>query len=95
MTKVISHKIQSLIDQAGTDSSGKWLSLEQAEKLVNLVLSTCGEMNREQSYELMGAIEDISELGECDGTSMHTLREIQSYLNHNTMYKYFNEVIYE
>lgn len=34
-------KIKELIKRAGTDSSGKWLSVDRAEELVRLVVAEC------------------------------------------------------
>jgi hypothetical protein len=35
------NKIEELIKQAGTDSSGKWISVEQAHRLANLIIDEC------------------------------------------------------
>lgn len=34
-------KIRELIKRAGTDSSGKWVSVDNAEELVRLVVAEC------------------------------------------------------
>lgn len=34
----MNEKLKHLIEQVGTDSSGKWMRIDQAEKLVRLVL---------------------------------------------------------
>ena len=34
-------RIQELMVQAGTDVSGKWMSLEQAEKFAKLIVREC------------------------------------------------------
>ncbi len=34
-------KIQQLINQAGTDVSGKWISIEQAHRLAELIIAEC------------------------------------------------------
>ena len=34
-------KIEELINQVGTDVSGKWLRIDNAEMLVNLVVKEC------------------------------------------------------
>lgn len=38
---MMNEKIQQLIKQAGTDVSGKWLSIEQAQKLSELIIDEC------------------------------------------------------
>lgn len=35
------NKIETLIKQAGVDSSGKWMSIEQAHKLAELIINEC------------------------------------------------------
>lgn len=37
-------KIKELMRQAGTDSSGKWLGVDNVEKLVELVARECAEI---------------------------------------------------
>jgi hypothetical protein len=39
--KMKMNKIEQLIKQAGTDSSGKWMSIEQAQKLAHLIVNEC------------------------------------------------------
>ncbi len=38
---MMNEKIQQLIKQAGADSSGKWMSIEQAHKLAELIINEC------------------------------------------------------
>ena len=35
------NKIRDLIQQVGTDTSGKWISIDKAEELVKLVVVEC------------------------------------------------------
>jgi len=44
-------RIQDLILQVGTDTSGKWMRVDQVEKFAELIVAEC--INRE---ELLGAI---------------------------------------
>lgn len=41
-------RIQQLITQAGTDTSGKWMSLDHAEVFAELILQTCAD----RAYQL-------------------------------------------
>jgi len=34
-------KIKKLVKQAGTDTSGKWISVDNAEKVAELILRDC------------------------------------------------------
>ena len=50
LARVISEQNNSLYDrliaQAGTDSSHKWISIDQAERLIDLVVAECcGTLN--------------------------------------------------
>ena len=35
------NKIQSLIERAGTDTSGKWISLDNAQELAIMIVAEC------------------------------------------------------
>jgi len=48
--------IKSLISQVGTDSSGKWMSVDDVEELVNLVVRKCAEFANEHNSE----VEDVT-----------------------------------
>jgi hypothetical protein len=37
-------RIQELMTQAGTDSSGKWMGIEHAEKFAKLIVRECAEI---------------------------------------------------
>ncbi len=39
--RTMMNKIDALIKQAGTDSSGKWISIEQAHRLADLIINEC------------------------------------------------------
>ena len=39
----MNERIQKLIKQAGTDTSGKWMGAEHAEKLVESVVEECNQ----------------------------------------------------
>ena len=39
----MNQRIQELMKQAGTDTSGKWMGAEHAEKLVELVVEECNQ----------------------------------------------------
>ena len=38
----MNERIKELMKQAGTDSSGKWMGLEHAEKFAELIVRECG-----------------------------------------------------
>jgi hypothetical protein len=37
-------RIKELMKQAGTDSSGKWMSVDHAEKFAELIVRQCAEI---------------------------------------------------
>jgi hypothetical protein len=37
-------QIQQLIQQAGTDCSGKWMSMDHAEKFAELIVAECSKI---------------------------------------------------
>jgi hypothetical protein len=43
-------QIETLMKQAGTDTSGKWMGIEHAEKLVELVVKEC--INKIETYRI-------------------------------------------
>lgn len=38
---MMNNKIQELIKRAGTDSSGKWISIDNVEELIKTVIAEC------------------------------------------------------
>lgn len=37
----MNEKLKQLIEEVGTDSSGKWMRMDQAEKLAKLIVDEC------------------------------------------------------
>jgi predicted sugar kinase len=46
----MNERIQSLITQAGTDTSGKWMSTDHAEKFAGLIVRECVKEMSQQMY---------------------------------------------
>jgi hypothetical protein len=40
----MNNRIKELMKQAGTDSSGKWMSVDHAEKFAKLIVRQCAEI---------------------------------------------------
>lgn len=40
---VVNQKIKELMAQAGTDTSGKWMGVDHAERFVDLIIKECFE----------------------------------------------------
>ena len=47
-------RIKELIDQVGTDSSGKWMRLDQAESLAELIIRECANICMEMAAKCAG-----------------------------------------
>jgi hypothetical protein len=39
----MSERIKQLMQQAGTDTSGKWMGVDRAEKFAELIVRECGQ----------------------------------------------------
>ena len=48
----MNHTIQELMKQAGTDTSGKWMSIDNAEKFAMLVIKAYNEELKESRREV-------------------------------------------
>jgi hypothetical protein len=61
----MNERIQELIKQAGTDTSGKWMGVEHAEKLAELIVAECLKIakNREDEFESAGLLEQSNAVG--------------------------------
>jgi hypothetical protein len=56
-------RINELIEQVGTDSSGKWMRIDQAESLAELIIRECGHVAWKCGSELLiMRLKNISEL---------------------------------
>ena len=44
----MNERIQELIDKAGTDVSGKWISRDHAEKFAKLIVRECIDINQQE-----------------------------------------------
>ena len=45
-------QIQELMTQAGTDTSGKWMGVEHAEKFAELIVKECIEISKKIETDL-------------------------------------------
>lgn len=44
----MNERIKELMQQAGTDTSGKWMGVDNAEKFAELVVRECIELNKRE-----------------------------------------------
>jgi hypothetical protein len=40
----MNERIKQLMDQAGTDTSGKWMGVDHAEKFAELIVNECADL---------------------------------------------------
>lgn len=43
----MNERIKELIKQVGTDVSGKWMNVDNSEKLANLIIQECNNLNKQ------------------------------------------------
>jgi hypothetical protein len=48
----MNERVQALIEQVGTDVSGKWISVDDAEKLTELIVQECAWLVDENDISL-------------------------------------------
>jgi hypothetical protein len=51
----MNHRIKELLNQAGTDVSGKWMNVDNAEKFAELIVRECAELATKE-YNNQGVI---------------------------------------
>ena len=49
----MNNRIKELIEQVGTDVSGKWINVDNSEKLAELIVRECAELVRIQNEQFM------------------------------------------
>lgn len=52
--------IKDLMTKAGTDTSGKWMSVDNTEKFVELIIAECATVISEWKHEPFPFDEDVS-----------------------------------
>ena len=50
----MNQRIQDLINQAGTDVSGKWMSVDNAEKFAQLIIEECTTVIERNLFQGIG-----------------------------------------
>jgi len=82
-------RIQELLKQAGTDTSGKWMGVDHAEKFAELIVRECTRLNRTQSFELAGVVVDTEDGHGFDSVCLTTVKRVEQYLAGNDLLKHF------
>lgn len=76
--------------QAGTDTSGKWMSTDNAAKFAQLIVKECAFHNRQLSYELAGILEDVQHGEGFDEVCLQTLLRVEQALHRKDLYDYLD-----
>ena len=83
-------QIQQLMTQAGTDTSGKWMSTDHAAKFAQLIVKECAFHNRQLSYELAGILEEVEHSKDLDEVCLQTLHRVEQALYRKNLYDYLD-----
>ena len=67
----MNQKVKELVAQAGTDTSGKWMSVDHTERLVELIVQDC-----------IGVLEQRAENWRTDSAALEARRCITSIKEH-------------
>lgn len=54
----MNEKIKELVEQAGTDVGGKWMSVAQAEKFAELIVTECAQVVKQTILSSSGVDPD-------------------------------------
>ena len=69
--------------------STKWSALYN-QKFAQLIVQECAELNRKQSYNIMGVLVDMAEPdAEFDRVCLNTVNHVQAYLSGDALKQHF------
>ena len=90
---IMHERIKELAEQAGSthkQNLGVYqFYVHELQKFAELIIQDCEKLNRSQSYELSGVIDDIEGGTEFDSICLNTVKRVQQYLAENTLTKHF------
>lgn len=52
----MNERIKKLMHQAGTDTSGKWMGVDNAEKFAKLIIQECAQFCEDKNSKLLGTM---------------------------------------
>jgi hypothetical protein len=76
--------IDKMINEVGTDVSGKWMSRDKVHELVKHIQLQHQLANRDLSHELLGVIIDTTEGDGFDDICLATVKRVYSDLSGDT-----------
>lgn len=74
------NNVKSIIEQVGTDCSGKWVSTEKVEALILSLEKEHLDKNKKLSYELLGVIVDVEQGDGFDTVCLNTIKRVHTAL---------------
>jgi hypothetical protein len=80
----MNERIHTLAEKAGLYCDGTPDAWDQKaiEKFAELIVRECDELNKKQSYELMGVIHDVENTSTgFDDLCLNTVKRVAAYLN--------------
>lgn len=88
-------QMEDLMYQSGLTAQGCWDEMDEYDraaikKFAELIIRNCVELNRDQSYELLGVIVDTEESPEgFDNTCLNTVKCVHDYLLGKPLLQHF------
>lgn len=74
------NRTEEIINKIGTDSSGKWMSVDKVEQLIIALDKEHASNNRRLSYELLGVLVDIEQGSGFDSVCLNTIKRVHDTL---------------
>jgi hypothetical protein len=93
----MNERIRLLVEQAGINFDKDLSDIDvcvmlpsDLEKFAQLIVEECAELNRKQSYNIMGVLVDMAEPNaEFDRVCLNTVNHVHTYLSGNALKRYF------
>ena len=88
----MNERLRELVRQAGLDDADfpieDWDNVPLA-KFAELIVRECTKLNKQQSYELAGVIEDVEHGSGFDSVCLNTVKQVEQYLTGDTLQQHF------
>ena len=88
----MNERLREFVRQAGLDDADfpieDWDNVPLA-KFAELIVRECTKLNKQQSYELAGVIEDVEHGSGFDSVCLNTVKQVEQYLTGDTLQQHF------
>ena len=89
----MNEQIRQLAEQAGSthkQNLGVYqFYADELEKFAQLIVRECTKLNKQQSHELAGVIEDVEHGSGFDSVCLNTVKRVEQYLTGDTLQQHF------